>query len=392
MNKIVLSLCIASLLPVTASALEGQVSGFGTAGVSGSNNSVSYDRGVNNINPDWIGESKLGLQADVKLSNKLSMTGQVVAKQSDTDDGKMAVQGEWLFGAYAFNDSTKIRAGKLRLPLFMMSEQLDVGKAYTLAKLPLEMYGQAPTNGYTGVDAIKTFEVGEDGELIIQPYAGLTNFTGRSVNNQAAPDSSNNYPTGFSNFEAGNLAGLNFVFNYNEMLRLRAGYMKATLTSNNPQMTSVQANPYGLITGDYVHNVDASFSSVGAELKLGKTNITAEYGQRRVASMMFADTDGRYVTVSHQLGAFTPYAYYAEITSDKTKSVAGQSNIGVNNLHQHTTAAGVVYAIDGKSNVKAEASQVSVASDNNSNEFFNNATAMQGKDINVYRLNYNLMF
>jgi hypothetical protein len=387
MNKILLSLCIASLLPATASALEGQVSGFGTAGVSGSNNAVSYDRGVNNINPDWIGESKLGLQADVKLSNKLSMTGQVVAKQSDTDDGKMAVQGEWLFGAYAFNDSTKVRAGKLRLPLFMMSEQLDVGKAYTLAKLPLEMYGQAPTNAYTGIDALKTFEVGEDGELMIQPYFGVANFTGRGVMSAGfggTADSAGNYPTTYHTFEAGNLAGLNFVFNYNEMLRLRAGYMKSTLS--NKDGATVMAGV------DYVHNVDASFSSVGAELKLGKTNITAEYGQRRVASMMFADTDGRYVTVSHQLGAFIPYAYYAEITSDTSKTVAGQGPTGISNLHQHTTAAGVVYAIDGKSNVKAEASQVSVASDNNSNEFFNNATAMQGKDIAVYRLNYNLMF
>jgi len=391
MKKTLLALSIVSLLPLTASAVEGQVSGFGTAGIAGSDNSVTYNRSVNKNNTDWIGASKLGLQADVKLTNKLSMTGQVVAKQSASNDGKMDVQGEWLFAAYAIDDSTKVRAGKLRLPLFMMSEQLDVGKAYTMANLPLEMYGQAPTNGYTGVDALKTFEVGEDGQLTVQPYAGLTNFTGRSVNTMmTAPDSSGNYAAGFNQYEAGSLAGLNVGFDYNEILRLRAGYMKASLS--NKDGATVIPTGFGLTAGDYVHNVDASFTSVGAEVKLGNTSIVGEYGQRRVASMMFADTDGRYVTVQHKLGAFVPYVSYAEITSDKSKAVAGQSNLGISNLHQSTKAVGTVYNIDGKSNIKAEASQVSVGSDNNSNEFFNNASAVAGKDVNVYRLNYNLLF
>jgi hypothetical protein len=120
--------------------------------------------------------------------------------------------------------------------------------------------------------------------------------------------------------------------------------------------------------------------------------LTAEYGQRRVASMMFADTDGRHVTLSHRFGSFTPYIYYADISSDASKAVQGQSNMNISNLHQHTSALGVVYALDSSANIKAEISQVMVASDNNSNEFFNNASVMQGKDICVYRLNYNLIF
>jgi hypothetical protein len=387
MKKTLLAVCIASLLPLTASAVEGRVSGFGTIGAATTDSTTGYDRGLDKSNPEWVNDTKAGIQADVKINNQLSLTGQVVAKQSTTDDDRMAVQGEWLFGSYAVSDSTKVRAGKLRLPLFMMSEQLDVGKAYTLAKLPLEMYGQAPTNGYVGADVLKSFEVGEDGELTIQPYVGMTRFDGRVAG--MTTDGMTKYGT----FEADSIRGLNVMFDYNEMLRLRAGYMmtnldyKGGLTGSLPPMMG--GYPLDMAAGGGVHNVDASFGSLGAQLRLGGTTITGEYGQRRIKSAFFADTDGRYVAVDHKLGAFTPYVSYAVISSDAAKSVGGQA---APNLDQSTKAAGVVYAVNGNSNIKAEASQVSVGSANNSNEFFNNGMAVAGKDINVYRLNYNLMF
>lgn len=387
MKKIAWITSCFGLLSMSVSALEGQVSGFATAGASASNQSVYFDRGVNNAYLNWIGESKLGLQGDVKLTHQFSMTGQVVVKQSETDDGKSDVQGEWLFGAYAVNDSTKVRMGKLRLPLFMMSEQIDVGKAYIPAKLPLEMYGQSPTNAYTGIDVLKTWDIGDDSELNIQPYWGVTNFQGRGVMSTGfggSLDAVGNYPTTFHAFEATNLTGLNVIFDYNRHVRFRAGHMSSILSSKDSAT---------IIAGvDYVQSVSANFSSVGAELKFGGMVVTAEYGQRRVASMMFADTDGRHITLSHRFDSFTPYIYYADISSDASKAVLGQSNININNLHQHTSALGIVYALDSSSNIKAEISQVMIAGDNNSNEFFNNASAVQGKDICVYRLNYNLIF
>jgi hypothetical protein len=375
MKKTLLTLIVASSLPLTAGAVDGRVSGFGTIGAASNDSSVGYDRGQDKNSASWVNDTKAGLQADVKLSDHVSLTGQIVAKQSTTDDARMSVQGEWLFGSYSIDDTTKVRAGKLRLPLFMMSEQLDVGKAYTLAKLPLEMYGQAPTNGYVGADVLKRFEVGDDGELTLQPYVGMTRFDGRGVN----PMDGN---VMFKTFEADSVRGLNVIFDYNEMLRLRAGYMATKLSYKDESATGL-----GVMMAGIVNNVDASFSSLGVQLHLGNTTVMGEYGQRRVDSVMFADTDGRYVSVEHKLGALTPYISYAVISSNKSK-MGGTAP----NLDQSTKAAGVVYALDSSSSVKAEASQVSVGSENNSNEFFNNGAAVAGKDIAVYRLNYNLMF
>jgi hypothetical protein len=377
-NTLMIAAVAAGLLSLQTEAVEGRVSGFGTIGASSTDSPTGYDRGLDkSSSPAWVNDTKAGIQADVNLSPKMSMTAQVVAKQSSTDDGRLAVQGEWLFGAYKVDDSTKVRAGKLRLPLFMMSEQLDVGKAYTLAKLPLEMYGQAPTNGYVGVDALKTFEVGEDGSLTVQPYVGSSRFDGRGINPMDGT-------TMFKTFEADNIRGLNVVFDYNDMLRLRAGYMATSLSYKDEKGSMV-----GGMMASMVDKVDASFTSLGAQVKLGSTTISGEYGQRRVNSAAFADTNGRYLTVEHKLGAFTPYATYSAISSNETKTVNGmQAPV----LEQETKSVGVAYAIDGNSSVKAETSQVSVGSNNTSNEFFNDAAAVKGNTYGVYRLNYNLMF
>jgi hypothetical protein len=376
-NTLMVAAVAAGLLSLQAEAVEGRVSGFGTIGASSTDSLTGYDRGLDkSSSPAWVNDTKAGIQADVNLSSKMSITAQVVAKQSSTDDGRLAVQGEWLFGAYKVDDSTKVRAGKLRLPLFMMSEQLDVGKAYTLAKLPLEMYGQAPTNGYVGVDALKTFEVGEDGSLTVQPYIGSSRFDGRGINPMDGT-------TMFKTFEADNIRGLSVVFDYNDILRLRTGYMATSLSYKDEKGSMI-----GDMMTSMVDKVDASFTSLGAQVKLGSTTISGEYGQRRVNSAAFADTDGRYLTVEHKFGAFTPYATYSAISSNETKTVNGmQSPV----LAQETKSVGVVYSIDGNSSVKIEASQVSVGSNNTSNEFFNDA-AVKGNTYGVYRLNYNLMF
>lgn len=390
MKKHLLSVAVATsfmTMAVASYASESKVSGFATIGGASTDSSVAYDRGLDKHNAEWVNDTKLGLQADLKINPKLSLTAQAIVKQSMRDDDRMDVQAEWLFGAYAIDGTTKVRAGKLRLPLFMMSEQLDVGKAYAFSRLPLEMYGQAPTNGYVGLDLLKNFEIGEDGNLLVQPYAGLTRFDGRVAG------MTTDGQTKFGTFEADSIRGLNVIYDHDDWLRLRAGYMVTNLDYKNGLTGNLPAfmgnAPLDMAASMGVDNVEASFSSLGAQVKLGKTTITTEYGQRRVKSAFFADTDGRYIAIDHKLGKFTPYVSYSVISSDKNKSVNGM-NAPV--LDQATTALGVAYNLDDSSSVKFEAAQTSVGSSNNGNEFFNNGSAVAGKDINVYRISYNMMF
>ena len=83
-----------------------------------------------------------------------------------------------------------LRAGRMRLPLYMYSESLDVGVAQDMARLPMEMYSIIPSNEYNGVSIGHTRATSllPDGELAIEAYGGRIGTTARSPD-AAAPRS-----------------------------------------------------------------------------------------------------------------------------------------------------------------------------------------------------------
>jgi hypothetical protein len=393
-NKLITTAIATILFSGTGFATTGSVNGFGTIGAaSNSNSNMIYgDRGTLTNGVDVVGESKFGIQADLKLNDKFSITAQAVAKGKDTEADKIAVSGEWLFGSYTFNDSAKVRFGQLRLPLFMNSEKLDIGKSYALAKLPLEMYGQSPTNTYQGVDALFNIDI-DDNTLTIQPYIGTSRFSGRntldpmSAMSMSMPDGTQVTNT----FEANSITGINVQYTaMDERLKLRAGYMQTNLDDKGGMTLQAAMNPG--MAGFAAHNVNANFKSVGVAYQdKSGFGLNAEYGQRRVDSAAFPDTDGYYVALTQKIANFTPYVSYSAIDSNHNKIISGtKSQV----LQQNTVAAGLGYDIDNNSNIKAEISQVSVGKDNNSNYYSANSdgSAVVDKSFNVYRLNYNILF
>jgi predicted porin len=394
MKKTLLALSIVSLLPLTAIAGQGSLNGFLTIGAAGSSESnLRYGAdGTMTSGADFVGESKAGIQADYAINKSWSLTAQVVAKSMMNDRERLGVAGEWMFASYALTDETKVRFGKLRLPLFMYSEQLDVGKSYALARLPVEMYGITPTNAYNGVDARIKFDIGDSGELTVQPYAGIARFDGR--NTVSAPMASAQMPAGsqvYNTFEADSIKGVNLEYlGLDGRLKLRAGIL-VTNMDDKGGMTLNMAQMPGM-AGMAANNVEAKFTSVGAQYRAGDTTLTAEYGQRRVDSAAFAQTDGYYVAVDHKLGKFVPYVSYAAINSDKDKIIRG-TKAAVQ--EQDTVAVGLGYLLTSSSSVKVEVSQVHVGNDNNFNYYAaeqSTGNPLHDKTFNIYRLNYNLLF
>lgn len=98
------------------------VDGFGTlAAVQNDNHSVSfYDA---DDRTDWNTDSMLGLQVKLPLLDRLSLTGQVVARGYENYD----LQVEWMFLTYEAADDLYLRGGRLRIPFFMFSDSLEVG-------------------------------------------------------------------------------------------------------------------------------------------------------------------------------------------------------------------------------------------------------------------------
>jgi hypothetical protein len=155
---------------MTASALELQMSGFGTAGVAVSNRAYRYQRFIDD-DGTVKRDSVLGAQADLKLTTELSVTVQAkVAPADDSDDhwkGSLA----WAFASWRPNNEWLVRLGKVRLPLYLYSENLDVGQSYDFARMPIEMYSISPTTDIAGLYVTRNWVV-EHADLSLDVYTG----------------------------------------------------------------------------------------------------------------------------------------------------------------------------------------------------------------------------
>ena len=145
---------LASLLicPTTSWAEETvldniEFSGFGrvVAGYLDESN-VSFGGYEDTISFDQ--QSLFGLQADVQLTETLSLTTQLLAHSGDNRDSGI----EWLYLTYTPTLNTQIRLGKQRTQFYSYSDVLDVGYAYPWITPPKGVYNDYLFSAYNGIN------------------------------------------------------------------------------------------------------------------------------------------------------------------------------------------------------------------------------------------------
>lgn len=152
------------------------ISGFGSFAVGKSNNNVGYS-GYDDDNFDVFQDTLMGVQLDVQINDRAKFVGQIVANGRYDYD----VSVEMAYFSYDF-DAFTVRAGKLRAPLFMYSDYLDVGYAYPMLRPSVELYnnGNVQLPNYTGVELLIPIEF-DDSSLLIQPIVGTSEIANRDT-------------------------------------------------------------------------------------------------------------------------------------------------------------------------------------------------------------------
>ncbi|WP_315652553.1 hypothetical protein [Roseateles aquae] len=82
-------------------------------------------------------DSRAGVQATYRLSDKFSLTGQVTGHAAN--DMKPTV--DWAYATWNLSDTLTLQAGRKRLPLFGYSDFFQVGYAYPWIRPPGDLYG-----------------------------------------------------------------------------------------------------------------------------------------------------------------------------------------------------------------------------------------------------------
>ena len=295
------AVCLATTPAFALEQGEHRFNGFGTVGfthLGGEDDGRSY--GIQGqTNDSWRGDqlSKFGAQLSYGLTDSLGVTVQATAK-AQQDEWKANL--EWAYLSWQANDQLMLRAGRLRSPVYMYSESLDVGYSYPWLRLPDEVYSQVQVTNYEGVDAVYTVPLSY-GSVTFQVAGG-----------EAKNRDYYAYDELFD-IDYGKLFGASVSLATNNFGTLRIGYVEADLTTDISGTVDVGGGtmmPLSLLTLD---KEKGKFTSIGYQYDNGTWISSNEWTSRMIENDGMESIDSFYLMGGRRFGDFLPHVTYAQL-------------------------------------------------------------------------------
>ncbi|GMQ49436.1 sulfate ABC transporter permease [Vibrio sp. 10N] len=258
------------------------VSGFGSLSWARSDNEtpLMVNRSINDENC-FDCDTILGLQLDY-YNDAFNASVQVVKRPQDNWSEP---QLEWAYLGYTVG-SVQVRAGRLRLPLFLLSEYNYVGHAYNTARPPEEVYNAlAGVTAYNGLSAVWNYPLSDSLQLTATPYIGFKDTNDLRINPQLVVEVETQYSGGINLVAAGEYYRWNFAY----------------LTSKYDQRTVINGGQLVLDSPDTTTDI----YTLGAEYEFDALKLTAE-GQTNDFNSSW------YASVAYRINKLTPYAVYGQ--------------------------------------------------------------------------------
>jgi len=283
---------------------EHRFNGFGTVGfthLGGEDDGRSY--GVQGqTNDSWRGDqlSKFGAQLSYGITDTLGVTVQATAK-AQQDEWKANL--EWAYLSLQANDQLMLRAGRLRSPVYMYSESLDVGYSYPWLRLPDEVYSQVQVTNYEGVDAVYTVPLSY-GSVTFQIAGG-----------QAKNRDYYAYDEQFD-IDYGKLFGASVSLASNDFGTLRIGYVEADIKTDITGTVDATALGFGASEPLSLLNLDkekGKFTSIGYQYDNGTWISSNEWTSRMIENDDMESVDSFYLMGGRRFGDFLPHVTYAQL-------------------------------------------------------------------------------
>jgi hypothetical protein len=308
------SLAVACMmLTPWAFASDVNISGFLSVGggMVDDESSVSYD-GYDDEDLTFD-RNLLGLQFTGQVNERITATVQLLAR-SEKD---YQVDAEWAYLSWQATDNGKVRVGRLRTPLYMYSDYLDVGYSYPWISAPNEVY-YLPFNNVEGVDYYVTAPLGSF-DTSFQAYFGSL-------------DSDFSFEDGTQgNASLRNQMGVAATFG-KDWWNLRAAYHQVDLTVDifsaelDGFVSQLMINPdfdY-LVPRITIDDDKASFAQIGINIDTGLFVAAAEHVEFEVDQSLLAKNIRDYLMVGLRLGNFLFH-----VTSSKADDETAALSAGI---------------------------------------------------------------
>lgn len=402
-------------------AIDVDISGFGTIGGAISDKSYTYQRFINEegtLNKDSV----FGLQGTIVFNPQWSATVQGKFAPALDDDTQWDPQLAWAFISYRPSNDWLIRMGKIRMPLYLNSQNMDIGVTYDMARLPHEIYSLSPSNDGLGGIITKTFEL-DSGEMLIDAFYGQIDTPYRTyMRDDLSAFGGFSKGANFEDLEIA-LKGLSISYEVNNGDRYRAGVYQSKITKDgvgtagNFLLQPSTTFPLSVLYPFPYYQPDGSLNksdliafTVGADIGLGKGyRLSGEYAMRK---MLNSDTgpnaQGAYLMLSKNIDKWTPYVRIATLkTNDNVKDLYATLNtdpvnqaLPVNRHYadlivgaeQNSVAIGFSYVLSPMQKIKAEWSHARIGAMSNFLVDNNGPEAVSHENINVFSLSYSMSF
>lgn len=301
-------------------------SGYGTLGMVHSDNDQA-DYLVDAFKPNGPGftrewsadvDSRIGGQVTALLAPRVSAVVQVLARQRHDDTYKPVV--EWANVKYEVTPDFSVRAGRVVLPIFMVTDSRRVGYANVWVRPPVEVYSMVPVTSSDGADASYRLTAG-DLVNTLQVTAGR---------------SDSRFPSamGIDSGEAKArrlIAGVASVEHGFATVRLSYGRASLTVDTYDPLFEAFrQFGPQGAAIADRYDVKDrlVTFAGIGASYDPGAWFAMGEWAKFDTRSIL-GSRSSWYVSAGRRFGSITPYATYARTQSERSTSDPGLSLAGL---------------------------------------------------------------
>jgi hypothetical protein len=307
-----LAICLATAPAFALEQGEYRFNTFGTVGfthLGGEEDGRSY--GVTGqTNDSWRGDqlSKFGAQVNYGITDTIGATLQLTAKPAQ-DEWNANV--EWAYFSWQANDNLMLRAGRLRTPVYMYSESIDVGFSYPWLRLPDEVYSQVQLSNYEGLDAVYNLPL-SFGSLAFQVAGGQA----KNRDIFAFDD--------MHDIDYEKLFGANVSLATNDYGTLRVGYVEADITSEIEGVVRLPALVGGGVITQAFQSLDqqkGKFTSIGYQYDNGTWLTSNEWTSRVIETDDAGSVDAFYLMGGRRFGEFLTHVTYAQLDDD-----AGRQN------------------------------------------------------------------
>ena len=316
-----LSTVVLSIL-VSSSVQAIQFDGFITVGGAihdDSDNKNIYigslgDRGITN-NFTFETDTRFGLQISSDVTEDMSVVAQILGTGVN---GNFNAIIEWAYIDYELNNVASIHVGKIKQPVYLVNDYVEIGYAYPWIRPPGEVYYlNNPLNTVNGIELLLQFSLGS-GTLSLQPYLGS--------NRDVIPNAHDAF------FEAENIYGIDVKYSASGYIVHASTFQCEVKTYGGFKLTGTGV---GGVAVDLNGEGDCEVTSVGFNLDLANVIVYAEWQDRTTTdtlSRAFGDQEAYYATIGYRFGKFLPHITFASIDGKASTVTPGAVEV--------TTAAG----------------------------------------------------